>query len=302
MHSLTAPTHARMHARTHTHTVSFICIYLLLAHTLSFIYIHSLLTHALTVLYAFTLDSQSHTDTLTVLYAFTHYSHRHTHCFICIHLLHTNLPVLHSEFILHCAVYFVLHIEFIQYCAVCFVLHIEFTQHCAVSFVLHLISYSIVLFGLCCTLSSLNSVLLALCYTLISYSILWCLLCAASDYVDSDKISRSEYEQLKTAMEMIQVLCHLSTTPSSFGSLSVHVCLSASPLSCFTSSGVFFLFCVWLFVFSSTVIVCIFIKALGCIAVRRKSIHEWCETKQSWQTRLTSWNTWWCSYRERQTL
>ena len=163
-------------------------------------------------------------------------------------------------------------------------------------------SLNSVLFGLCCTLSSLNIVLLALCYTLISYSILWCLLCAASDYVDSDKISRSEYEQLKTAMEMIQVLCHLSTTPSSFGSLSVHVCLSASPLSCFTSSGVFFLFCVWLFVFSSTVIVCIFIKALGCIAVRRKSIHEWCETKQSWQTRLTSWNTWWCSYRERQTL
>ena len=63
--------------------------------------------------------------------------------------------------------------------------------------------------------------------------------------MDSDKISRSEYEQLKTAMEMIQVLCHLSTTPSSFWFLSVHVCLSSSPLSCFTSSCVFFSFSVY---------------------------------------------------------
>lgn len=28
---------------------------------------------------------------------------------------------------------------------------------------------------------------------------------AAEDYVDSDRISRSEYEQLKTSMELIQV-------------------------------------------------------------------------------------------------
>ena len=82
------------------------------------------------------------------------------------------------------------------------------------------------------------------CFVCCCFFTMCCLLCAAADYVDSDKISRSDYEQLKTAMEMIQVWHHLSSSLPSLSTSSpfmfLFLCVSLFLLSFFPSFLPFF--------------------------------------------------------------